>query len=206
MIFNFEEYQFKKQLCVKPLDNGPHVDPKLIYVKHCSVPSTENDAELEEEFFSKTGRFYMYDVKLCHTMTRWYYRPFLKEFLRRGEKDNCCLHISNSTVPNKFNAMTSIYDLNYFQILLGGILTMDSDIAIEISNKRVDRTPDYEMYKIEEICKMLDDEPNVKHYMIREEIYTREIIKDKNAPNGVQVHFYDSNVELIKEVIRYDSY
>jgi hypothetical protein len=206
MIFNFEEYQFEKQLCVKPLDTGQQLDPKLIYVKHCSVPSIKNDAELEEEFFSKTGRFYMYDVKLCHTMTRWYYRPFLKEFLRRGKKDDCCLHLSNSTVTNKFNTMTSIYDLNYFQVLLGGILTMDSDIAIEISNKRVDRTPDYEMYKIEEICKMLDDEPNVKHYMIREEIYTREIVKDKHAPNGVRAHFYDSNVELIKEVIRYDSY
>ena len=207
MEFNFLNYYKQRMLCVKPFDDGKiREDGKLIYVDHCTDSSFFNNDKLEEEYFSGNGRFYYYDIKLCHTMTRRHYKPFMKELLRRGETENCVLHISNSTVPNQFNSLTSLYDLNYFQVLLGGLLTMEKDLVVELSNKRVNQTPDYEFYKIEEICKMLDNEENVKHYMIREEVYDRELKKDKHAPNGVSVNFRDNYDTLIKEVIRYDSY
>ena len=95
--------------------------------------------------------------------------------------------------------MTSIYDIPYLKSLLLKILTTHSDIVIEISDKRLDETPDYDMYRIDEICDILQNNEKVKHYMIREEIYSR-IIHDK----GFIVQFMDNYTMLRREVIRYD--
>ena len=206
--FNFTAYQHKRQLCIKPYDDGriyTEGDETLGLFDNCTVPSikTPRCDELYNEFYSGNGRFYMYDIKLCHTQRRVDYKKFLKEFIRRGNEYPCIVHISNSTVKNEFNSLTSIYDLNYFSTFLGGLLTVEQELVIEISDKRVGPTPEYDMFKINDISKILEDEENVKHFMIREEVYKRKI---KKVQNHLDVRFLDDYETLHKEIIRYDTY
>jgi len=204
-VFDFSTYHKRRQLCFKPIDRGQQLEiSELGFFNHCTAPSDYPDNELEKEFYSGNGRFYFYDIKLCHTTNQFQYKEFIKEILKRGEEYPCVLHISNSTVPDRFNALTSIYDIPYFKSMLGKLLTIKSDLAVEISDKRVWETREHEMYRLKDIFDMLHDKDNVKHYMIREEIYDRHLKLNPNVRSGVEVWFSDSHVLLRKEVIRYD--
>lgn len=204
-IFDFSIYYKRRQICFKPIDQGKQLEhSELGYFNHCTAPSDCSDDKLKEEFYSGNGRFYFYDIKLCHTTNQFQYKDFIKEFLRRGKEYPCVLHLSNSTVPDRFNAMTSIYDIPYFRSLLAKLLTIESDVAVEISDKRVWETPQHEMYRLEEIYNILDNKDNVRHYMIREEIYDRHLKLDPEKRSGVDVWFRDNHAILRKEVIRYD--
>ena len=206
MEFDFVNYDKERKFCIKPIDDGNAVldNLNLGYYNHCTDPSTEPNEELKDEFYSGKGRFYYYDVKLCHTTNLNQYNSFITEFIRRGEEYPCILHISNSTVPNRFNSLSSVYDISYFTSILARLTTIKSDIIVEISNKRIEETPDYDMYKIEKISKFLKERENVKHYMLREEIYNRHIKLDNVSYSGINVWFEDNYTLLHEEVIRYD--
>lgn len=204
---DFARYLKKKQLCIKPFDDGfneKEGEDGLGLFDNCLVPSTKTNRcnELYNEFYSGKGRFYVYDIKLCHTKRRIDYKKFLKEFIDRGKQYPCVVHLSNSTVQNEFNNLTSLYDINYFSVFLGALLTIEKDLVVEISDKRTGPRPDYDMFKVDNIYNMLIEEENVKHFMLREEVYTRRI---KKMGKYLDVKFLDDYEKLHYEIVRYNS-
>lgn len=79
---------------------------------------------------------------------------------------------------------------------------MESNIIIEISNKRYGEFKNYHEPYIKEVITLLESSENVKHYIIREEPYERIITQDSI---GTNVLFDDSNTEtyVLQEVKRY---
>lgn len=206
MEFDFSNYFNATEVCVKPIDYGPPYTTlsELGYFKHCTVVSTNPDRQLEKEFFAGEGRIYFYDVKLCHSTTIDMYDRFLEEFKRRGKKENCAVHISNTIVPNENQSITSLYDLPGLLELIEEVTSINEKMILEISNKRTSTTPVREMKKIDDICKnVLQPKGNVKHYMIREEIYDKELVKNEESLTGYDLFFRDNYENLLREVIRY---
>ena len=207
MEFDFSNYFNAAEVCVKPIDAGPPYTSELSelgYYKHCTIPSTNPDRQLEHDFFKGKDRIYFYDVKLCHSTRLPMYERFLEEYSRRGHNEDCAIHISNTLVPNKESLLTSLYDLPDFVELIEKVISINSRMILEVSNKRTEPTPVSEMKKIDEICKnILQPKGNVKHFMFREEIYDKEISPNKDSSTGVDIFFNDNYENLLRETIRY---
>ena len=203
--FDFLYYHNANTICIKPIDSGPiqSHNRNLGIFGRCEDPSSRPNLELEERYYKGLDRFYMYDIKLCHTTFRSQYRDFITELLQRGETETCAVHISNSTVPNEFNSITPLYEINYFKVLLKTILTIKQNVIIEISNKRLGESKPYHDVYEKSVIELLENDSNVKHYMIREEPYERTIYQENGR---AVVKFSDENTHPIlkKEVTRYN--
>ena len=199
--FDYEMYYNTSTICIKPVRQLSYKDePRLGIFKHCT--SESENVKIEEAYYKGLDKFYYYDIKICHTLVRWKYKEFINELLRRGKTQSCVVHISNSLVTNEYNSITPLYEIPYFMVMLKHILTMESNIIIEISNKRYGEFKNYHEPYIKEVITLLESSENVKHYIIREEPYERIITQDSI---GTSVLFDDSNTEtyVLQEVKRY---
>lgn len=204
--FNFGRYIEQRRICYKPVDDRNTFGPngKMGFYNHCTDPNHKNIDNLEETFYRGDDVFYFYDVKLCHSMQLSDYDKFIKEYKRRGKTQSCAVHISNTTMPYENSQFKSLYDLDSYEEFIKMLIDIDSDIIVEISNKRLSDTPADEMEKIEKIYDILENAKHVKHYMVRHEVYKHWYEPDRNAPGGSAFRFDDNYENLIREVIRYD--
>jgi hypothetical protein len=206
--FDFARYIEQRRLCYKPVDfeDGRRVlvPGRLGFYDHCTDPSHKSINELEKTFYDGDGVFYFYDIKLCHTTKPSDYEKFIKEYKRRGQTQSFAVHISNTTTPYEYSQFRSLYDLEGYEKFIQTLIEVDADIIVEISNKRLSDTPADEMKKIENIYDMLESATNVRHYMVRHEIYKSWTVPERGAPKGLSYRFDDDYENLIKEVKRYD--
>ena len=209
MEFKFSNYMTGERLCIKPLMPGPGgKNYGLGYFAHCTSPSSISNAKLKNRYYEHNDtQFHFYDIKLCHTMTYDHYEEFLNNFIKRGKKHNCVVHISNSMIPimGGVNNLVSLYEIDYFHVVLNKIMTMEKDLIVEVSNKIITESNDIEKEKILGLSKKLYKNNKVKHYIILEEIYSRKIHTKTNRPNDPwDVEFLDDYVVHHQELRRYD--
>lgn len=209
MRFEFMQYQAGERLCIKPLMPGRGGrNYGLGYFNHCTSPPNISNVKLKDRYYNHTDiQFHFYDIKLCHTMTYGHYEEFLDNFIKRGKKHNCVVHISNSMIAKMegVNDLVSLYEIDYFHAVLNKIMTMEKDLIVEVSNKQITESNDIEKEKILGLSKKLFKCDKVKHYVIIEEIYSRKInttVKEINDPWDIE--FLDDYIVQHQELRRYD--
>jgi|SaaInl59LU_5_DNA_1037362.scaffolds.fasta_scaffold30002_2 hypothetical protein len=209
MRFEFMQYQAGERLCIKPLMPGRGGrNYGLGYFNHCTSPPTISNVKLKDRYYNRTDiQFHFYDIKLCHTMTYGHYEEFLDNFIKRGKKHNCVVHISNSMIPklDGTNDLVSLYDIDYFYEVLDKIMSMKEDLIVEISNKQTTESNDIGKHKILELSKKLFKCDKVKHYVIIEEIYKKQINPEMVGSNDPwDIQFIDDYVVPYQELRRHD--
>ena len=196
--FDFSLYHKANSICIRPkqnTDGSTEPESELVIVRSCSTDSFENDEELENRYYNGEERIYFFDIKLCHTLLRYKYRDFINELLRRGKTKTCSVHISNNTRLVDHD-MVPVYSIVYLINIIKMILTIETDVIIEISNKTIMNNSSLKYKKmIDKIDNILNSSANVVHYMIREEVY-------KINPNSTTEDDYE---HLLIEVKKHDN-
>lgn len=168
---DFPTYKDSKCLCVRPLSLG---NQQLGYFNHCTEqPQKKSNKIVEDEFFSGRGRFYFYDIKLDANVDFSVYQRFITEFLRRGETQDCLIHISNNIdFYRDGNDIEPLYDMPDFLKWIEVTTSIPQNIYFELDDKRFKPTSLRELDEVVKMCKILADKPNVINFLINETIHT----------------------------------
>jgi len=167
----FGHYKLAKGICVRPLS---YDNPELGYFNHCEeMPQSVSNNKVEVEFFSGAGRFYNYDIKLDPNVEFSKYQKFITEFLRRGETQDCLIHISNNIdFYRDGNDIEPLYDMPDFLKWIEVTTSIPQNIYFELDDKRFKPTSLRELDEVVKMCKILADKPNVINFLINETIHT----------------------------------
>jgi len=166
------DYKEAKGICVRPLSP---ITTELGYFNHCKeMPQKVSNIEVEDEFFSGKGRFYYYDIKLDSRIGIDKYKKFLTEFLRRGETDDCFVHISNVIWHSALDKdLVSVYDLPHLLELIEVVTSISQNIYFELDDKRFKPYSIRELTKVVNLCRKLEGIPNILLFLLNESMHTR---------------------------------
>jgi hypothetical protein len=168
---NFVSYKEAQGICVRPLRDNKRVG----YFYSCREHSnySESNKIAEDEFFSGNGRFYNYDIKLSPYVDFSMYQKFITEFLRRGETQNCLIHISNNIdFYRDGNDIAPLYDMSDLLKWIEVTTSIPQHIYFELDDKRFNPTSPRELDEVVKMAKILADKPNVINFLINETLHT----------------------------------
>jgi len=168
---DFISYKEAHGICVRPLRDNKRVG----YFYSCREHSdySESNKIAEDEFFSGNGIFYNYDIKLSPYVDFSMYQKFITEFLRRGETQDCLIHISNNIdFYRDGNDIAPLYDMPDFLKWIEVTTSIPQNIYFELDDKRFKPTSLRELDEVVKMCKILADKPNVINFLINETIHT----------------------------------
>lgn len=175
--FDFAYYHKANSICIRPIsnENSEYSEERdLCIIRTCTAGVTKTDEELEKRYYNGEERIYFYDIKICNTVYRRQYKKFIHELLRRGKDTECSIHISNDTIVDTENNFISLYTVTYLLTILKVLLTIETNVIVEISNKTTSHNHSLNYKKvIDTLDEMLYNAKNVRHYMIREEVYKK---------------------------------
>jgi len=178
MATRFVEYKKGKCLCIRPLSNKS----TLGYFNHCTEPTEVSNQLVENEFFSGAGRFLHYDIKLNIDTPFARYQPFITEFLRRGETQDCLVHISNTvTSAINDNNTVSLYNMSNLLDFIEVCTSIPQYIYFELDDKRFSPISLRELEQVDKLCRILESKSNIVKFAISETMHTRD---DKYILNG----------------------
>lgn len=165
-------YKEEKGICVRPLSPNR---TELGYFNHCREhPFSISNQTVEDEFYSGEGRFYYYDIKLGSHVDIDEYKKFITEFLRRGETDDCLVHISNVMWDrSRDKDLVSIYDLPQLLELIETTIAIPQYVYVDLDDKRFTPITKRELNEVNNLYRLLSDKPNVIGFALNETQYTR---------------------------------
>jgi len=169
---DFPTYKDSKCLCVRPLSLG---NQQLGYFNHCTEqPQKKSNKIVEDEFFSGRGRFYFYDIKLDANVDFSVYQRFITEFLRRGETHDCLIHLSNVVYEPQYDKeLVSIYNMPHLLKFIEVTTAIPQTIYFDLDDKRFGPTTLRELIEVKNLCRRLEDIPNILKFLINETVHTR---------------------------------
>lgn len=171
MANRFVDYKKGKCLCIRPLSNRS----TLGYFNHCTEPTEVSNQLVENEFFSGAGRFLHYDIKLNIDTPFARYQPFITEFLRRGETQDCLVHLSNTIYNfNDENNTVSLYNMPNLLDFIKLFTSIPQDIYFELDDKRFSPTSIRELEQVDKLCRLLESKSNISKFVISETRHKRE--------------------------------
>ena len=171
MANRFVDYKKGKCVCIRPVSNRS----TLGYFNHCTEPTEVSNQLVENDFFSGADRFLHYDIKLNIDTPFARYQPFITEFLRRGETQDCLVHVSNSIFNfNDENNTVSLYNMPNLLDFIELFTSIPQDIYFELDDKRFSPTSLRELEQVDELCRLLESKSNISKFTIFESIHRRD--------------------------------
>lgn len=187
MANRYLEYKEAKCLCVRPMPEivGIKLGSTLGYFNHCTDPAEVSNQLVEDEFFSGKGRFYYYDIKLNIDADFSSYQPFITEFLRRSETQDCLVHISNTIYNfNDDNNTVSLYNMPKLIDFIEVLTSIPQYIYFELDDKRFSPTSLRELDQVDELCRLLESKSNIRRFVLNETMHRRDnmhMLSDNNT-------------------------
>ena len=171
MATKYVEYKNGKCLCIRPLAKKTST---LGYFNHCTEPTQVSNQVVYNEFFSGAGRFFYYDIKLSIDTDFSKYQPFIEEFLRRGETQDCLVHISNTVTESKNDKNTvSLYNMPNLLDFIEVCTSIPQDIYFDLDDRRFSPTSLRELEQVDKLCRLLESKSNIRKFIITETLHTR---------------------------------